>query len=54
MNTKTINDGKFEYYIDQRLGKGSFADVYKGKVVQTQETAAVKVIDKKVLKKYGD
>ena len=30
------------------LGQGSYANVYKGKIIETGEKAAVKVIDKRL------
>ena len=43
-----------EYTKDQKIGKGSFGDVFSGTVKSTGEKIAIKRINKKVLYQYGD
>lgn len=54
MNTVLLKKGEYEYLESDRLGKGSFGDVYKGRVTQTGEVVAIKVISLKTLAKYGE
>ena len=44
-NEKHIEN--YSYIVTDILGKGTFGSVYKGKNVNTNETVAIKVIDKK-------
>ncbi|KAJ3755607.1 kinase-like domain-containing protein, partial [Lentinula raphanica] len=42
----TRNQDPEEFYVKQdRIGKGSFGEVYKGQVFRTQKTVAIKIID---------
>lgn len=52
--SKVLKKGEYEYSEADRLGKGSFGEVYKGRVVQTGEVVAIKIISMKTLAKYGD
>ncbi len=45
---------KFEYYFKDKLGSGSFAEVYKGRTIDTNEELAIKIISKQGIKKYGE
>ncbi|CAD8115054.1 unnamed protein product [Paramecium sonneborni] len=45
---------KYEYYLNDKLGTGSFAEVVKGKNKKTDEVVAIKIIKRSVLAKYGD
>jgi serine/threonine protein kinase len=45
---------EYEFSEKDRLGNGSFADVYKGKKLDSGEIVAIKVIKKETLKRYGD
>ena len=44
----------YEYDESNKLGSGSFADVFKGVKIDTQTQVAIKVIKKGALKRYGD
>lgn len=44
---------KYEYSLNDRLGQGAFAEVYKGKNKNTGEEVAIKVIKRSALAKYG-
>ena len=39
---------KYQFSLKQLLGQGSYASVYRGKVIATGESVAVKVIDKRI------
>lgn len=39
---------KYQFNLKRLLGQGSYASVYKGKVIETGEPVAVKVIDKRI------
>jgi serine/threonine protein kinase len=39
---------KYQFNFKQLLGQGSYASVYKGKIIETGEEVAVKVIDKRL------
>lgn len=52
MSRKVIGD-KYEYELNQKLGSGAFAEVFKGKNKLTGEVVAVKVIKRSILDKYG-
>lgn len=39
---------KYQFSLKQLLGQGSYASVYRGKVIATGEPVAVKVIDKRI------
>jgi serine/threonine protein kinase len=41
---------KYVIFVSERLGKGSFAEVFKGKLAEGTQEFAIKVIDKKLLK----
>lgn len=43
---KKILKDKFEYYFKDKLGSGSFAEVYKGRILDTNEELAIKIINK--------
>ncbi|CAD8139098.1 unnamed protein product [Paramecium pentaurelia] len=53
MSKKTVGQ-KYEYELQNRLGQGAFAEVYKGKNKVTGEIVAIKVIKRSLLAKYGD
>lgn len=52
--TRVLKKGEYEYNETDRLGKGSFGEVYRGRVVQTGEVVAIKIISMKTLAKYGE
>jgi len=54
MNKIMLKKGEYEYSESDRLGKGSFGEVYRGRVVQTGEVVAIKIISMKTLAKYGE
>lgn len=39
---------KYQFSLKKLLGQGSYATVYLGKEIETGESVAVKVIDKKI------
>ena len=39
---KKVLNNKFEYSVDDKLGSGSFAEVYKGYIINTGEEVAGK------------
>lgn len=47
-----IVDFSVEYALDDNIGKGAFASVYKG--IMNDEEIAIKIIDKKEMKKAGE
>ena len=55
--TKTISSQisqrSYTYCTQDKLGSGSFAEVFKGKIDQTNEEIAIKVISKVGIAKYG-
>lgn len=51
--TSTQTNRNYEYQLNDKLGSGSFAEVYKGITKDTDEVIAVKVISKPGIKKYG-
>ena len=44
---KTID--KYSFNFSDKLGEGSYATVYKGKVNETKEIVAIKVLQKEVI-----
>ena len=53
---KTIkgqNKKSYSYSLQEKLGSGSFAEVYKGVIDDTKEDIAIKVISKLGIAKYG-
>ncbi|CAD8102450.1 unnamed protein product [Paramecium primaurelia] len=54
MTDKKCVGKKYEYFLKDKLGSGSFAEVVKGKNKQTDEIVAIKVIKRSILAKYGD
>lgn len=52
--TKAIGNSKMSdsYTKSELLGQGSFGKVYKGKTNATEETVAIKYIDKKAMKAH--
>ncbi|CAD8196649.1 unnamed protein product [Paramecium pentaurelia] len=54
MTQKKCIGQKYEYYLKDKLGSGSFAEVVMGKNILTNEVVAIKVIQKSVLSKYGE
>jgi serine/threonine protein kinase len=51
---KSLQGGEYHYKESDRLGGGSFGQVYKGIKVSTGEVIAVKVIPLTLVEKYGD
>jgi len=51
--TSSSSKKSYTYSLNERLGSGSFAEVYKGVIDDTQEEIAVKVISKMGIQKYG-
>lgn len=43
---KKLLKEKFEYFFKDKLGSGSFAEVYKGRTIDTNEELAIKIISK--------
>ena len=39
---------KYQFSLKQLLGQGSYASVYRGRIINSQEAVAVKVIDKRI------
>lgn len=54
MSKIQVKKGEYEYLESDRLGKGSFGEVYKGRITKTGEIVAIKIISMKTLSKYGD
>lgn len=54
MKQISVQERKYEYNEADKLGKGAFAEVFKGKYINCNEQVAIKVIKKAFLKKYGD
>lgn len=51
--TSSLSRRSYSYSINEKLGSGSFAEVFKGVIDDTQETIAIKVISKSIIQKYG-
>ncbi|CAD7947109.1 unnamed protein product [Amoebophrya sp. A120] len=52
MSSSTTTSSKKQvggYILDKKIGKGSFAEVWKGRVEQTGELVAVKVISRQTV-----
>lgn len=42
--TRVLKNGQYSYLEADQLGKGSFGKVFKGKITETEEVVAIKVI----------
>lgn len=51
--TSSVSMRNYNYCIIDKLGSGSFAEVYKGIIDDTNEEIAIKVISKLAIAKYG-